>query len=237
MAKILSPIERFAMYEAQGSLCAWCNMPMSYEEATEDHAIPHTRGGTDTADNIELFHQTCNSKKGKKDVGDPGKWPHARSWDVQSVLDEVERRSQHRGSGERQRAGDAIRWAESIGLHVVPGGVNQAGCLNFILELPASRTIVMQLWGSSVLQLLFRHILGLTSAGAGSPLITLVSQIARDIPELGSRRGFQKALRQPGGSSPEAELTLLIPDRAWGAFTTAWTDAINDIRANYMLDA
>jgi hypothetical protein len=216
------------MYETQRGLCAWCQKPMTLEEATEDHATPHTRGGTNTADNIELFHRACNSKKGKKDAGDPGKWPHKRSWDVQSVINETERRSQHRGLGEHRRAEDAVRWAESVGLVVVPGGSNQTGSLDFVLERGTSRVVIMQLWGSSILQLHFPRLVGVLESQPAA----LVLRLATDVPALGTRRGFQKALQQPGANSPEAELSLLVPDEAWSAFTSAWTDVVDAIRAS-----
>lgn len=220
------------MYDAQGGMCAWCNMPMTFDEATEDHATPRTRGGSDTADNIELFHRSCNSKKGKKDASDPGNWPTPRWWDIQSVLDEVERRSKHRSLAERQRAEDSVRWGESTGLLVEPGGKNRTGCLNFVLQLEAVRIVIMQLWGSSILQLHFPRLAAVSPQAAGVHLPRLVSRIASDVPAIGRTTGFLDSLRKPSCNAPEVEFALLIPDHAWKAFTSAWTDALNDIRAD-----
>ncbi len=47
--------------------CGICKLPIAtMAEATVDHKIPLSRGGSNRMDNLQLAHQTCNQEKGKK---------------------------------------------------------------------------------------------------------------------------------------------------------------------------
>ena len=53
------------LYQKQGGLCAFCDMPFSYNDpATLDHIIPRSRGGSNTMKNFALVHRSCNLRKG-----------------------------------------------------------------------------------------------------------------------------------------------------------------------------
>lgn len=45
--------------------CGICLLPIATkEEATVDHKIPRSRGGSNRMDNLQLAHATCNQEKG-----------------------------------------------------------------------------------------------------------------------------------------------------------------------------
>lgn len=46
--------------------CSYCNRWT--ERLTRDHVIPRAKGGTDAPGNIVAACQSCNSRKGAKDV-------------------------------------------------------------------------------------------------------------------------------------------------------------------------
>ena len=48
----------------RSDICAICNGRMRFEDATVDHIIPLLKGGSNRADNLQLVHAKCNSKKG-----------------------------------------------------------------------------------------------------------------------------------------------------------------------------
>lgn len=51
---------RAAVYERDGRRCVRCG---SFEDLTLDHIHPHSRGGSDTLDNLQTLCQPCNSAK------------------------------------------------------------------------------------------------------------------------------------------------------------------------------
>lgn len=46
------------------AVCQYCGMPLDSSNATIDHVIPLSRGGTDTPDNKVWACKTCNHRKG-----------------------------------------------------------------------------------------------------------------------------------------------------------------------------
>lgn len=66
-----------SLWIKQGGICALCNKPMPAKRAdlahatlwkkwrpTFDHVKARGRGGSDTADNLQLAHAICNKRKG-----------------------------------------------------------------------------------------------------------------------------------------------------------------------------
>jgi 5-methylcytosine-specific restriction endonuclease McrA len=55
------------LIRAHGCICALCGEPIaSRQEATLDHVIAASRGGSDTIENLQLAHESCNKRKGSK---------------------------------------------------------------------------------------------------------------------------------------------------------------------------
>lgn len=47
------------------NICGICEEPiLDYDQANIDHVVPLSKGGSDTLDNMQISHITCNSKKG-----------------------------------------------------------------------------------------------------------------------------------------------------------------------------
>jgi 5-methylcytosine-specific restriction endonuclease McrA len=44
--------------------CAICGDPVTAGQASVDHRIPLSRGGSNRADNLQLAHKRCNFDKG-----------------------------------------------------------------------------------------------------------------------------------------------------------------------------
>lgn len=44
--------------------CALCKTYLDIDEATIDHKIPKSKGGTNDIKNLQLAHQVCNKVKG-----------------------------------------------------------------------------------------------------------------------------------------------------------------------------
>jgi 5-methylcytosine-specific restriction endonuclease McrA len=61
-----------ALFHNQQGRCAYCGVIFaSIHEATIDHLIPTSRGGTDAFRNLRLACQPCNAAKGNKLPDDP----------------------------------------------------------------------------------------------------------------------------------------------------------------------
>ncbi len=69
------------LWDTQKGLCRLCGKPMlsqrfqaphatiwARQRATVDHIQPRSKGGTDTAANLQLVHARCNTLKGAKRV-------------------------------------------------------------------------------------------------------------------------------------------------------------------------
>lgn len=55
--------------EAQNGFCRYCYAPISEEEATADHRIPRSKGGSNLAHNIDALCSPCNNAKGHMNPG------------------------------------------------------------------------------------------------------------------------------------------------------------------------
>ncbi len=47
-----------------GSVCFWCEKPLSKAELTVDHLIPLSQGGSNNLENLRLACLCCNKKRG-----------------------------------------------------------------------------------------------------------------------------------------------------------------------------
>lgn len=50
--------------QESGYICGICGQPVDPAEATIDHIIPLSRGGTDARENLMCAHRRCNELKG-----------------------------------------------------------------------------------------------------------------------------------------------------------------------------
>lgn len=55
-----------SLFARDKEICMICLEKCRRSEATIDHKIPLSRGGTHTWDNVQLAHNTCNKSKGNK---------------------------------------------------------------------------------------------------------------------------------------------------------------------------
>ncbi len=63
------PVERFTTEEIHirdNGICGICKLGILLEEATLDHIIPLSRGGTHTRANAQVAHDLCNKRKWAK---------------------------------------------------------------------------------------------------------------------------------------------------------------------------
>lgn len=67
----ISPVQRLAIYSRDGWTCQICTELVdptaptnSTWDATLDHIVPRTKGGTDDPANLRLAHRWCNSVRG-----------------------------------------------------------------------------------------------------------------------------------------------------------------------------
>lgn len=51
---------------ATNKVCHWCKLEMPYKEATVEHLVPLSKGGTNSINNLRLAHQGCNQGRGNK---------------------------------------------------------------------------------------------------------------------------------------------------------------------------
>lgn len=55
-----------------GGICALCGEPVELEDASRDHIVARSRGGSNARENIQLTHKSCNNLKGDEDY--PSDW-------------------------------------------------------------------------------------------------------------------------------------------------------------------
>jgi 5-methylcytosine-specific restriction endonuclease McrA len=53
-----------ALWKAQKGLCNWCKQKVKEKEATIDHLVPRSRGGSNKRENLVMSCIDCNSKRG-----------------------------------------------------------------------------------------------------------------------------------------------------------------------------
>lgn len=54
------------LWTAKGGLCALCGQPMPLADASRDHVIPRSMGGSSSARNLRLTCTACNNARGNK---------------------------------------------------------------------------------------------------------------------------------------------------------------------------
>lgn len=62
----LEKIHLAAIYDRDRGICHLCCLPVARADATLDHVIPLSKGGSHTFENVKLAHAVCNSRKGAK---------------------------------------------------------------------------------------------------------------------------------------------------------------------------
>jgi len=63
-------VNRRKVYERDGHMCRYCGTPVTAYTATLDHLTPVAAGGTNGIDNLVTACLACNTRKGKKPIGD-----------------------------------------------------------------------------------------------------------------------------------------------------------------------
>lgn len=54
------------LWKSSPHTCFYCEKPLIYEEATLDHVVPLSRGGTNNITNLVICCKVCNKAKGNK---------------------------------------------------------------------------------------------------------------------------------------------------------------------------
>lgn len=53
-----------ALFTLQNSKCALCGKRVTKDTRSIDHKVPHSKNGSDSLNNLQLVHRSCNSIKG-----------------------------------------------------------------------------------------------------------------------------------------------------------------------------
>lgn len=64
----IGPINYKAIWEMSGGICHICGEQIERSELSFDHVIPLAKGGAHTQGNIKVAHNTCNKRKGTKEL-------------------------------------------------------------------------------------------------------------------------------------------------------------------------
>lgn len=65
---------RKTLHKIQKGFCAYCNEYVILENATVDHRIPISKGGTHSMDNLYMTCYDCNKKKGNQTEKEFRRW-------------------------------------------------------------------------------------------------------------------------------------------------------------------
>lgn len=58
---------RRKIYDRDNGMCYLCGMEIKFfSQATVDHVIPKSKGGTNDKSNLKITHSSCNNFKGNK---------------------------------------------------------------------------------------------------------------------------------------------------------------------------
>lgn len=57
---------RAAVLERDGLICQLCGGDVEAEKVHLDHKVPHSLGGPDSLDNLQVSHALCNMRKGAR---------------------------------------------------------------------------------------------------------------------------------------------------------------------------
>lgn len=63
---------REAVFNRDGGKCCYCSQNLEYEDATLDHVVPRTHGGTTTWTNVVISCHVCNTRKGSQSLAESG---------------------------------------------------------------------------------------------------------------------------------------------------------------------
>ena len=66
------PLSKMNLMARDHNSCQYCNVKLSYKDATVDHVLPRSKGGTTHWENVVLSCNTCNRKKGSKTLKQAG---------------------------------------------------------------------------------------------------------------------------------------------------------------------
>lgn len=65
--RIFSEEQRRVIWaRSENKRCDQCKMPLTFEEFTIDHIVPHSRGGKTSLSNAKILCRSCNSSKGNR---------------------------------------------------------------------------------------------------------------------------------------------------------------------------
>jgi len=65
--RIFTPEQRRVIWQSsKNKRCSFCKKPVTWEDFTIDHVLPHSRGGRTASVNAALAHKSCNSRAGDK---------------------------------------------------------------------------------------------------------------------------------------------------------------------------
>jgi len=81
--KSLTPGQKKNLYMKQSGKCARCKEPMDFHDASDDHLIAISQGGTNELRNRRLVHGKCNSSKGGNSLITESKLGHG------TILDQI----------------------------------------------------------------------------------------------------------------------------------------------------
>lgn len=72
LPKVKLTFNKRGLYTRDRGICSYCYQSISYDEATNDHLIPLSRGGKTTWENCTLSCQKCNNAKANKTPEEAG---------------------------------------------------------------------------------------------------------------------------------------------------------------------
>ena len=67
------------LFALQTGTCVLCGMPMARGDATFEHLVPRSLGGTNTTGNLALSHKSCNNRRGAAPLTHSQEW-RVRYW-------------------------------------------------------------------------------------------------------------------------------------------------------------
>jgi len=56
------------LFKKDGNKCKWCNSVMSFRDASIDHIVEVSKGGTNDLSNLRLLHKECHVTRHKSGV-------------------------------------------------------------------------------------------------------------------------------------------------------------------------
>lgn len=65
----IPPVIRSLVFRRDGGTCRFCGHPLTMREATLDHIIPWSAGGSDNAANLRILCWPCNERRSNRLYG------------------------------------------------------------------------------------------------------------------------------------------------------------------------